>query len=82
MDFECITGQIKSQETFSKLHNENALGSMLTRGITIYNNQQKTNKNDITSFSQYYKWILFYFPSNENWWNSEAYSRIDSNVYR
>lgn len=67
MDFECITGKIKSQERFSKLHNENALGSMLTRGITIYNNQQKANKNDITSFSQCYKWILFHFPSNENW---------------
>ena len=31
-----------------------------------------------TSFFQYYKCIL-YFPSNEKWGDSEAYSKVDLN---
>ena len=76
MDFKCITSQIKSQETLNKLHNENAWGSMLTRGIPTYNNQQKAHKIDV-HFFLYYKCALPYFPSNEKWWKSEAYSNVD-----
>lgn len=50
MDFKCITSQIKSQETLNKLHNENAWGSMLTRGIPTYNHQQKAHKIDVHFF--------------------------------
>lgn len=50
MDFECVTGQIKSQETLNKLCNENALDSMLTRGIPAYNDQQKAHVNDVHFF--------------------------------
>ena len=47
MDFEFITGQIKSQETLNKVHNENALGSMLTGKIPTNDNQQKAHEIDV-----------------------------------
>lgn len=73
MYFECITGQIKSKEILNKLHNKNALGSMLTKEIPTYSNQQKAHKIDVHFF------LSLYFLSNEKWWESEAYSKTKLN---
>lgn len=75
MDFEYIIGQIKSQETLNKLHNEIALGSMLTRAMPMYNNWQHTKMMTI-SLSQCYKYIPCIFFQMKNDEIVELISRL------